>query len=365
MRFQAAVLRAYNTPLSIESLHLRDLRDTDVVVRIAATSLCHTDLEAVTGQLSVPLPIVPGHEAAGIVEWIGPAVQRCKPGDHAILSWNPHCGECFYCRNRQRILCQTYRDRAASAFHFDGQPRFYCDESPTHQLMYTGSFAELTVVSEDSVVPITKDMPLDRACLIGCGVMTGVGAVINVAKVEAGSCVSVIGCGAVGLSVIQGARMSNAERIIAIERDADKLELARALGATHTLLADESLLEMSIKCTHGRGADYVFEAAGNPRAFQASLDLVRPGGKVVWLGKLAANESLPLRWGSLMGEKDIVRTSYGGAVPMRDFPLLVDAYLDGRLKLDEYISSRIKLNEINGALGRLSRGLETRSVIQF
>ncbi len=365
MRFHAAVLRAFDTPLSIETLNVRNLRETDVLVRVVATSLCHTDLEAVMGRLGGPLPIVPGHEAAGVVEWTGSAVQRCKPGDHAILSWNPHCGRCFYCQKRQPILCEQYRDHASAAFHFDGQPRLYCEETPTHQLMYMGSFAELTVVSEDSVVPVSKDMPLDRACLIGCGVMTGVGAVLNIAGVERGSNVSVIGCGAVGLSAVQGARLAGAERIIAIDRDPLKLELAALLGATHTMMSDDSLLALHADHTGGRGADYVFEAAGSPQAFQSSLDIVRPGGKVVWLGKLPASQPLSLRWGSLMGEKNIVRASYGGAVPERDFPFLVDAYLAGNLKLDEYITSRIRLHDINDALDRLNRGLEIRSVIQF
>jgi len=365
MRFQAAVLRTFDAPLSIETLNVRNLRDSDVVVRLAAASLCHTDLEAVRGQLGGPLPVVPGHEAAGVVEWTGSAVQRCRPGDHAILSWNPNCGHCFYCRKRQPILCQQYRDNAPAAFHFDGRPRLYGDDTPIHQLMYTGAFAELAVLSEDCVVPVSKDIPFDRACLIGCGLMTGVGAVLNVAKVLKRSHVSVIGCGAVGLSAVQGARLAGARRIIAIDRDPRKLALAALLGATHTLTADDSLLELHADLTDGRGADFVFEAAGNPQAFQSSLDIVRPGGSVVWLGKLPASQPLSLRWGSLMGEKNIVRASYGGAVPARDFPLLVDAYLAGKLRLDEYITSRIRLADVNDGLDRLHRGLEIRSVIQF
>ena len=365
MKFQAAVLRAAGEPLHIETLTVGDLADTDVVVRIAATSLCHTDLEAVAGHLGVPLPIVPGHEAAGVVEWTGRAVHRRKVGDHVVLAWNPHCDGCFYCRRKQPILCQQYRENAPASFHFDGKPRLFRETSPVHQLMYSGSFSEIAVVTEDCAIAVSKAIPFDRACLIGCGVMTGVGAVMNNARVEAGSIVSVIGCGAVGLSAIQGARLANAGHIIAIDRDPNRLALASILGATHTLLANDSLPSAHSDQTDGRGADYVFEAAGSPQAFQSSLDLVRPGGQVVWLGKLPVNQQLSIRWGSLMGEKKITRASYGGAVPARDFPLLVEAYLDGKLRLDEYITSRIGLANVNEGLDRLSRGLDIRSVIEF
>jgi S-(hydroxymethyl)glutathione dehydrogenase/alcohol dehydrogenase len=365
MHFRAAVLREVGSPLVVETLKVKDPADADVIVRIAATSLCHTDLEAVAGHLGVPLPFVPGHEAAGIVEWTGSAVQRCKPGDHVVLSWNPHCNECFYCRTQQPILCEQYRGNAASAFHFDGRRRLEGGNTPVHQLMYTGSFAEMAVVSEDCAISIPAAMPFDRACLIGCGVMTGVGAVLNVAKVSPGSSISVIGCGAVGLSAIQGARLADAERIIAIDRDPQKLALAKAMGATHVLSANDSLLAAHADLTHGRGADCVIEAAGNPQSFQSSVDLVRPGGQIVWLGKLPVSHQLSLRWGSLMGEKRIVRASYGGANPIRDFPMLANAYLDGRLKLDEYITSRVRLEDVNEGLDRLNRGLEIRSVIEF
>jgi S-(hydroxymethyl)glutathione dehydrogenase / alcohol dehydrogenase len=301
MDIDAAVLTQAGAPLSIERLTLGPCGEHDVIIRIRATSLCHTDLEATRGDLGVPLPFVPGHEAAGIVEWIGESVQRVTRGDHVVVSWNPHCGACFFCKRTQNVLCEPYRERARDAFHFDGTPRLFLGTQPVHQLMYAGSFAELCVVTEDCAVPISQDMPFDRACLIGCGVMTGVGAVLNVAQVEAGSTATIIGCGAVGLSAVQGAKLAGAAVIIAVERDPLKLALAQKLGATHILLADHDLLPLHAELTAGRGSDYVFEAAGNAAAFQASLDLVRPGGQVVWLGKLPVQEPLQLRWGSLMG----------------------------------------------------------------
>lgn len=365
MNFKAAVLKTAGAQLSIEQLRTAHLGDADVLVRIVATALCHTDLEAVEGQLGTPLPLVPGHEAAGIVEWVGKSVQRRAVGDHVIISWNPHCEHCFYCEKQQPILCQQYRDNAPRSMHFDGKPRLFLGDEPVHQLMYAGTFAEMAVVTESCAVPIARDMPLDLACLIGCGVMTGVGAALNIAKVEAGSSASIIGCGAVGLSAIQGAKLAGAGTIIAIDRDPVKLEMARRFGATHTLLADESLPSAHAGLTAGRGADYLFEAAGNQAAFRASVELVRPGGQVVWLGKVPVNQEVAFRWGSLMGEKKIVRSSYGGTNPERDFPMLVQAYREGRLLLDEYVTSRIKLDDINLGLQGLREGKEIRSVVEF
>ncbi|GAB2893449.1 zinc-dependent alcohol dehydrogenase family protein [Paraburkholderia jirisanensis] len=365
MSFNAAVLFEARGALQIESLDLTGLTDTDVVVRVRATSLCHTDLEAVRGDLRTPLPMVPGHEAAGVVAWVGKDVTAVVPGDHVVTSWNPHCNMCFYCKRQLNILCQPYRERAAQSFHFDGLPRLMRRGEPVHQLMYSGSFAELCVVSETCALRVPREIPFNRACLIGCGVMTGVGAVTNVAKVEAGATVTVLGCGAVGLSAVQGARLAGAARVIAVDRQRAKLELAAALGATHTLMADDTLAAAHAELTGARGADYVFEAAGNPAAFRASVELVRPGGQVVWLGKLPADDEMPFRWGSLMGEKHIVRSSYGGAQPARDFPALAEAYLEGRLKLDEYVTSTLTLADVNAGLERLAAGDDIRAVIEF
>ncbi|MDO9405348.1 MAG: Zn-dependent alcohol dehydrogenase [Polaromonas sp.] len=365
MSFDAAVLRTAGAPLAIERLEIRNLGDDDVLVRIMATSLCHTDLEAVEGQLGTPLPLIPGHEAAGIVEWVGQSVQGKAVGDHVVISWNPHCRHCFYCGKHQPILCQQYRDNAAVSMHFDGQPRFFAHGEPVHQLMYAGTFSEMVAVTAGCAVKIPVDIPFELACLIGCGVMTGVGAALNIAQVESGSSASVIGCGAVGLSAIQGAKLAGAGTIIAIDRDPAKLETARVFGATHTLLADDALVAAHLALTAGRGADYVFEAAGNQAAFRASMELVRPGGQVVWLGKVPVMQDIAFRWGSMMGEKKIVRSSYGGTDPAKDFPFLVNAWREGRLLLAEYVTSRIRLADVNEGLLRLKQGLEIRSVIRF
>lgn len=366
MKFEAAVLSKSRAPLAIELLELAELSDTDVLVRVQATSLCHTDLEAVQGHLTTQLPLVPGHEAAGVVEWIGKSVTRVQIGDHVVMSWNPHCGACFYCARRQPILCEPYRARAAQSYHFDGRPRLLREGgAPVHQLAYLGSFAEVCVVNEQCAVKVPREIPFNRACLIGCGVMTGVGAAIHIARIEKGATVTVIGCGAVGLSAVQGARLAGASRVIAVDRQREKLDLAAVVGATHTLLSDETLDDSHSKLTYGRGADCLIEAAGNRAAFRASVEMVRPGGQVVWLGKLPTNDDLAFRWGSLMGEKRIVRSSYGGADPWRDFPWLATAYLDGSLKLDEYVTSTIALADVNAGLARLAAGEDIRAVIEF
>lgn len=366
MKFQAAVQSHSKAPLEIEHVTLAELAETDVVVHVRATSLCHTDLEAVQGNFGTPLPLVPGHEAAGVVEWVGKAVTRVRVGDHVVTSWNPHCGQCFYCQRSQPILCEPYHSHSAISYHFDGRPRLLREGGePVHQLMYTGSFAELCVVNEDCAVKVPHGIPFNRACMIGCGVMTGFGAAVNIANIEKGATVTVIGCGAVGLSAVQGARLAGASRVIAIDLDRSKLDVAAVVGATHTLFADDSLAFSHAELTQGRGADYVIEAAGNMTTLRESVKLVRPGGAVVWLGKLKADDEIAFRWGSLTGEKRIIRSSYGGANPWRDFAWLANAYLDGSLKLDEYVTSTIALNDINTGLARLAAGKDIRAVIEL
>jgi S-(hydroxymethyl)glutathione dehydrogenase/alcohol dehydrogenase len=229
--------------------------------------------------------------------------------------------------------------------------------------MYAGSFSELVVVTEECAVKVSKELPFEVACLIGCGVMTGVGAVLNIAELEPGGTVAVIGCGAVGLSAIQGAKLANAGKILAIDRDLEKLQTAKKFGATDILLADENVIASCMQMTHQIGFDCVVESAGNEAAFQLSVEIVRPGGKAVWLGKVPVNQKVSFRWGSLMGEKRIHRSSYGGTRPEIDFPFLVDAYFSGKLLLDEYITSRIGLIDVNEGLARLKQGKEIRSVI--
>ena len=367
---RAAVLHAPKTLLTTESIGGLPLTSTDVTVRIKAAGLCHTDLEVIEGGLRYPMPIVLGHEAAGIVGAVGRDVEGVAVGDHVILSWNPHCGHCFYCDRDLPILCETYLAHGPKAVAFDGKSRLglgnFLRPRELHQLMFLGAFAEYCVVPAQQAIVVPKEIPFDRACLIGCGVMTGVGAALNVASIEHGGTVMVIGCGAVGLSAVQGARLAGAGEIVAVDLDDKKLMLAEKLGATARINAGrEDVAAASRAMTGGRGVDTVLEAAGSPVGFGLSVEAVRPGGEVIWLGKTDVTAEVAFRWGALMGEKHIRRSSYGGARPARDFPLLARLYLDGKLFLDELITRHIALDEINDGFAALKAGEAIRSVVMF
>jgi S-(hydroxymethyl)glutathione dehydrogenase / alcohol dehydrogenase len=361
---RAAVLRQVGTPMTIETIDVGPLAATDVLVRVRAASLCHTDLEAIEGSLAVNLPAVLGHEASGEIAAIGEAVTELAAGDRVVLSWNPHCGRCFYCERAQPILCRAFLANGTRGFHFDCKPRLSCDAVPVHQLMYLGGFSDYCIVPEQSAIRVPDAMPFDRAALIGCGVMTGVGAATRIARPGWGDTAMVIGCGAVGLSAVQGCVLSGCGEIIAVDPNPARRQLAQALGATRSVVPEQAA-ELARSLTDGRGADLVIEAAGVNAAFRLSVEAVRPGGQVVWLGKIGVNEEVAFRWGSLMQEKRITRSSYGGANPARDFPMLARAYLDGKLKLDEMISARIGLEQINDGFAALRRGETVRSVVVF
>ena len=224
LQYRAAVLHAAQTPMSIETITASELKPNDVLVRIRAAGLCHTDLEVIEGSLRYPLPIVLGHEAAGVVEQVGAAARGVKVGDHVVLSWNPHCGHCFYCDRDAPILCEQYLGEGPKGVAFDGETRTtLADGRPLQQLMFLGSFGEYCVVSDQQAIPVPKEIPFDRACLIGCGVMTGAGAALNLGAIAHGDAVMVIGCGAVGLAAVQGARLAGAGAIIAVDIDPAKL----------------------------------------------------------------------------------------------------------------------------------------------
>jgi S-(hydroxymethyl)glutathione dehydrogenase/alcohol dehydrogenase len=298
---------------------------------------------------------------------VGRDVSHIRAGDHVILSWNPHCGHCFQCDRGQPILCDTYLGEGPRGVHFDGRTKAsLADGGGLKHLMFLGAFAEVCVLPAQQAIVVPKEIPFDRACLIGCGVMTGVGAALNIAEIGYGDSVMVIGCGAVGLSAVQGARMAGAGTIVAVDLEDRKLELAGRLGATHVVNASrDSAADVAGKMTGGRGVDVVLESAGNASVFRTSMEAVRPGGEVIWLGKVDVENDVAFRWGSLMQEKRIRRSSYGGARPLRDFPMLARAALDGRLRLDELISARISLDQVNEGFEALRRGAAIRSVVVF
>src|SRR5665213_1218372 len=365
MEFRAAVLDQAGKPLTIERVRARPLQPTDVLVRVRASGLCHTDLEVIDGQIARPLPIVLGHEGAGIVEAIGADVRRVKPGDHVICSWNPNCGHCYYCDLGLPILCEPVTGNHPRGFLLDGRSRLsLATDAPLNHFLMVSSHAEFCIVPEAGAVAVPKEIPFDRACTIGCAVMTGYGAATRVAPVAAGSNVVVVGCGAVGLNVIQGALARGAARIIAIDPDVVRREYAITFGATDVIDAAAGDAIAAVRAlTRGRGADFAFEAAGNEDAMRLAVEAARPGADVVILGKLGVERDLRLRFGSLMGEKRIVRSSYGGARPRVDFPALARLYLDGKLKLDELVTHRLRLDDINQGFAAMKDHATLRAVI--
>jgi S-(hydroxymethyl)glutathione dehydrogenase/alcohol dehydrogenase len=366
MRVQAAVLREPRGRLSVETIDLAGPRAGEVLVRIAASGLCHTDWETMHGHQPVNLPAVLGHEGAGVVEAVGPGVSRVQVGDHVALSWSPNCGHCFYCDQGQPILCEPARAANARGVLFDGTTRFSSGGAPVHYYSLVSSHAERTVVAEPAAIPLRRDFPLDRAALLGCAVMTGYGGAVHAGRVRPEQSVVVVGCGAVGLSAVQGARIAGASVIVAVDVNPLKLELARRLGATHAVDARaDDPVHLVRDLTHGRGADVAIEAAGQAAAVRQTLEASRPGARVVILGKTPLGQEVTLPFHLLMGEREIVRTSYGMSRPRVDFPRLADLYMRGVLRLDEMISMRLPLAEVNRGFDELERGQVARAVVVF
>lgn len=366
MRFKAAVLHEVGAPLVVEDIETTELGPDDVLVRLHASGLCHTDLEVIQGSLAYPLPIVLGHEGAGVVEAVGDAVTLVEPKDHVVCSWNPNCGHCFYCDQDQPILCEPFTRHQPQGHLLDGASRLRLGGAEVHHYSMVCSHAEYCVVPEAGAVKVPDGIPFACACLIGCGVMTGVGAVLRVARVRPGTGVVVLGCGAVGLNVVQGARLAAAEPVIAVDVAPEKLESAERFGATHTVNAtDDDVVAAVRSMTRGRGADHVFEAAGTGATMRLALETARPGANVVILGKTNVDAEVAFRFGSLMGEKRIIRSSYGNARPRLDFPYLARLYLEGRLMLDELITRRLALAEINDGFAAMARGELVRAVVDL
>jgi len=365
VRFKAAVLHGVERPLVVEDVELPDPGPGEVLIRNRASGLCHTDLEVIQGRMGYPFPIVLGHEGAGIVEAVGEGVASVRPGDAVVASWNPHCGRCYYCERDEPVLCEPFRRHQPAGRMLDGGTRLTLRAAPLHHFGVVSSHAELSIVPESGAIPIPREMPLDRACLLGCAVMTGMGAVLRLAKLAEGSTMAVIGCGAVGLNAIQGGVIAGAQRIVAVDRDPARLERAARFGATDTLLADgDAIAEVKAR-TGGRGVDAAFESAGAESAMRLALELTRPGGQVVFLGKVPVQQMVSFRFGSLMGEKRITRSSYGAARPARDFPWLARLYLEGRLRLDELVTARLPLARINEGFDAMRRGEGVRTVVEL
>lgn len=370
MRIQAAVFREAGVPFSVEEFDLSPPQNGEVLVRMRAVGVCHSDYHLVTGATSHPVPCVVGHEGAGEVVDTGPVVTRTAVGDHVALSWAPNCGSCFYCRKGRPSLCQTYLEPIWAGTMLDGTTRLSQNGASVYHFSALACFAEYAVVPEQCCIPLEKTVPWEAAAVIGCAVTTGVGAVLNTAQVEPGSSVAVFGVGGVGLSIVMGAKAAGASTIIAVDPHASRLQKATELGATLPLSAGKGLgggvIEAIRAATGGRGADYVFEAVGDPAVQEVCLDAARPGGVVVLSGiaPMGSGTNFP---GAVLTrqEKTVMGSYYGTSDPARDFPLYAQMMADGRLPLERLVDRRYQLSEIAEAYEDMLAGRTSRGVVVF
>lgn len=366
MKVLAAVLEAARRPFEVQELDLAEPQTGEVLVKLAATGVCHSDWHLVTGDTKHPMPCVPGHEGAGVVEAVGPGVGSVRVGDHVALNWAPSCGVCFYCQAGRPSLCAAYTEPIWAGTMLDGTTRFSRGGQPVFHYSALACFAEMTVVPQQCCVLMPKEVPLQVAALIGCAVTTGVGSVLNTANVPAGASAAVFGVGGVGLSTVMGLVLAGATTIIAVDQYASRLQQAQALGATHGLLAGEGVNDRLRELTGGRGPDFVFEAVGLPQLQEQCLDAVRPGGTVVLSGISPMGSSTNLPGAVLVRqEKTVMGSYYGTADAARDFPRYAADFLEGRLKLDQLISRTYSLEEINEAYDDMLQGRVSRGVVVF
>src|SRR5579875_275129 len=359
---KAAVFHGPNQPLKIEQVDVDEPRDHEVLVRTAATGVCHSDLHFVEGLYPFPAPAILGHEAAGVVEKVGKAVTYLAPGDHVISCPSVFCGYCDECMSGHPNRCSN---RWATQRRKDDAPRLSQNGKPVRQFSDLSTYAEKMLVHENALVKITKDIPLDRAALIGCGVTTGVGAALNTAKIEPGSTVAVFGCGGVGISAIQGARIAGARMIIAVDQFENKLAMAKKFGATHTIDASSTdPVEAIVKMTDG-GVDYSFEAVGLKKLAEQCFDCIKPGGTATIIGMIPVGQKVALDGPKFLTERKLQGSMMGGNRFRIDMPRYIDFYMQGRLNLDDMISKRARLENVNEAFESMKKGEVARTVLMF
>jgi S-(hydroxymethyl)glutathione dehydrogenase / alcohol dehydrogenase len=361
---KAAVLHAVKTPLVIEDLQIDACGTHEVRIQVAASGLCHSDYHLISGDLPMAVANVPtvlGHEVAGIVQEVGERVRGVKVGDRVVTCLSAYCGHC-----RQCAIGSSYRCVAKPARGADERPRLTLRGQPVRQMGGLGGFAEQVLVHENAVAVMPREMPLDRAAVLGCAVVTGVGAVVNTARVRPGETVVVIGCGGIGLNVIQGARLSGAQTIIAVDRVPAKLEMARLFGATHTVTSDERAVD-AVKALSDGGVDHAFEAIGLQSTQQLGFAMLGIGGMLTLIGVPAAGAilSLPGAPAAVLSEKRVQGSMMGSSPFQQDLPRFARMYLDGRLMLDELVSKRLPLAQINEGFEAMLGGEIARSVVVF
>jgi len=363
---RAAVLHAYREPLAIEDVDVESPRAGEVLVRLAASGVCRSDLHVQHGRSPVArLPMVLGHEGAGIVAEVGSGVTGLAVGDPVVIALYGPCGRCPDCRagRLERCASETRRNNMFGLMP-DGKTRLSLRGRPVHPMVGAGTLAEFSLVRDAQVVAIPPDLPLEQACLIGCGVTTGVGAVLNVARVGAGASVAVIGCGGVGLSVVQGARIAGAARIVAVDTQTAKCDLASDVGATDVAVVEAggSAAAAILSCIPS-GVDYAFEVVGSPALVREALLATRPGGMAVMIGAPPEGSELALDARNLFSDRTLAGTLGGGNIPMRDIPRIVELCRSGRFDLGKLVSQRLPLERVNEAFAALEQGHLARSVV--
>ncbi|HEY0320315.1 MAG TPA: Zn-dependent alcohol dehydrogenase [Pyrinomonadaceae bacterium] len=366
MNINAAILWEQGAPLSIEEAELEAPRAGEVLVELKAAGVCHSDLHPARGDWPARTPLVLGHEGAGVVREVGDSVKGLRVGDTVVFCWAPPCGACPPCLEGRPVLCDrlektTYRNRLPA-----GGTRLKARGQDVAHFNGTACFADFAVVAEEGAVAVPADVEFEALATLGCAVVTGVGAVLNAARVEAGACVVVVGAGGVGLNVVQGARLALCEKIIAVDTRSVPLKLALDFGATDTVEAKDNVAEQVFELTGGRGADYVFDTVGMPETLTQALRFARKGGTVVLTGlsRTDARASFPL-FPFVMQEKRLIGSVYGSGQPLKDIPRLVALYREGKLKLHELATRTYHLDEVNEALAALSSGEGARGIIKW
>ena len=367
MRTKAAVLEEFGAPLAIRELELAEPQAGEVLVRLVACGVCHTDMYTASGaDPSGYAPAVLGHEGAGVVEALGEGVTSLKQGDHVVTLFSPQCGECIHCRSDKTNLCLAIREQQNKGYLPDGTTRFARDGEPVRHFMGTSTFSEYTVMPEIALAKVDPAAALDRACLFACGLSTGLGAAINTAKVEPGSTCAVFGAGMVGLGAVAGCRLQGAERIVAVDLSEDRLELAKGQGATDVLDGGPSAVEQIVEMTGGFGADYTFEATGNVDVMRQTVESARMGwGLCTVAGVAGKGETLDIVPRLLITGRRVAGSSFGGVKGRTQVPQFVDLWLEGKLDVDPFVSHQLTLEEVNRGFELMEAQDGIRSVIRF
>ena len=374
MRVRAAVLNAMGAsapyakskPLSIDQVELRAPGPGEVLVRIGAAGLCHSDLSVINGDRPRPTPMALGHEAAGVVEALGAGVDDLKKGDHVVLVFVPSCGHCGPCAEGRPALCEPGAASNTAGTLLSGERRIFRDGKPVNHHMGCSAFAEAAVVSRRSLVKIDPELPLQEAALFGCAVLTGVGAVVNTAQVRAGASVGVVGLGGVGLASVLGAAASGARDLVAVDLSDEKLALAKSLGATHAFNASDPDVVQKVKEATRGGVEYAIEMAGSVRAFDTAYRMTRRGGMTITAGLPPPTATWPMPPTNLVAEERTIKGSYiGTCVPARDLPRYIALYLQGKLPVNRLMSARLTLEQINEGFDQLNEGKAVRQVVTF